>query len=581
MQEPHGDGSYAMRQLMDGPRGTLTALLLLSGALALLPVILAIFAILVFDVTMVGRSAESLLGVVALTIVALVFMTAFAYMRAHILMQFANGLDIRLGKATIEARSRFTAPDGSLAEDMQITYALDRLRRAIAGNGVSGLLDIGAFVPLLIVMIILSGWMALGLFVGGVVMAALLYRAWRRILGVMVDLLPALGERHVMAETHRRHADLVRALGMRSDVVMARRRSARRYAMLDQQIYQIETASVIGGQAMMIAMFVILTAIGAWLAIADKASPGVVLAAAVLGMGALRPFVTVAGHLQELAEGREAWRNLRQLLDIGPWPDRKLSLPAPTQSLSVENVAVGPPGTRTIVIRDVSLKLGAGTVLGVIGMAGAGKSSLLRALAGIWPAVAGKVRIDDAALDQWSDDELTRHIGYLPQTIDLFSGTIAENIARFAPSATSEEVIAAATAANAHDMIVRMPQGYATPVGEEGVKLSVAQRQRVALARALYGDPFLILLDEPATHLDGKGQQALGQTIVAARARGAIVVIVGNASATVDVADYIMVLRDGAMQDFGPKQDVRQRLLEGRKPVQAAQEQTPPKGGEE
>lgn len=581
MADSYGEPSNPLRQLTAGAGGTMTALVFLTLALALLPVALALFCILVFDVAMVGRSGESLLGILLLTMATLAFMTAFAYLRARILMQFATALDIRLGHAAIEARSRFTAADGGLAEDMLISHMLDGLRRAISGRGASALLDLGTIIPLLIVTAILSGWMALTLFIAFIVVGALLLRAWRRARVGTDALLSAVGSRHVTTETHRRHAELIRALGMRPDIVLSRRRVARRVALLDQAFGRQETTGTIIGQGLVDAAFVILIVVGAWLAIDDKASAGVVIAAAVIGTRAMAPLVTLNGHLQELADGLQAWRCLNRLITLAPAEIHKLSLPAPTASVVVEQIAVAPPDTRTVVLRDVSFDISAGAVLGVIGMTGSGKSSLLRAMAGIWPVLTGKIRIDDAALDQWPDDQITRHIGYLPQTIDLFSGTIAENIARFAPDATSEAVVAAAIAAHAHDMIVRLPQGYATQVGEEGVRLSVAQRQRVALARALYGDPFLLLLDEPATHLDGRGQQALGSAIVAAKARGAVIIMVGNAAATVDIADYIMVLRDGGMQDFGPKQDVRQRLLEGRKPVPAAPGETTPHGGQE
>lgn len=576
-----GRQSPSLRQLTAGFGGTIAGLLFLTAVLAMLPVALAIFCILLFDVTMVGRSAETLIGVTALTLVALAFMTAFSYLRSRALDHLADGLDIRLGEAAIEARSRAGNPDGSLAEDMQISHALDSLRRALASRGMPAMLDMAAFIPLLVVMIFLSVWLALALFLGGLLMTVMLYRTAKHVRSANRVLLPMLSDRHVNTENHRRHTELVRGLGMRPEVVMARRRSARRYAILEQQISRVEGVNAMSQETLALVMFVLLMVIGAWLAILDRASPGVVLAAGILGWRSLLPLVRVSESLKLLVEGHDAFRNLGRLLDATPFPAGKTVLPSPAASLGVEQVTLAPPGTRTVVLRDASFRLTAGDVLGIIGVSGSGKSSLLRALANIWPVVAGKIRIDDAALDQWPPDQLAQHIGYMPQTIDLFNGTIAQNIARFDPQATADDVIAAASAANIHEMIVRLPQGYETGVGEDGVTLSVAQRQLLALARALYRDPFLVLLDEPATHLDGRGQQALSQAIANAKARGAIIIIVGNASATVDVAEQIMVLRDGAVQDFGPKQDVRQRLLDGRKPAPSPRVSVPPSDGEE
>ncbi|WP_170271954.1 ATP-binding cassette domain-containing protein [Sphingobium limneticum] len=550
-------------------------MLFLTTVLALFPVVLAIFSILLFDVAMVGRSGETLVGVMALTLVAVAFMTAFAYLRSQALRHLADSLDIRLGEAAIEARSHAGNPDGSLAEDMQITQALDAMRRALSCQGASAALDLAALIPLLIVMIFLSAWLALTLLLGVLIMASLLYRAARRIRAANRMLLPMLSDRHVVTESHRRHSELVRGLGMRPDVVMARRRSTRRFAVLEQQISDVETVNILVQDTMAVIMFILLMIIGAWLAMTDKASPGVVLAAAILGWRSLAPLVRVSEYLKPLVDGHDAFRNLGRLLDAVSVRVDRTALPSPSSTLSVEQLAVAPPGTRTVVLRDAAFRLSAGDVLGIIGMSGSGKSSLLKALANIWPTVAGKIRLDDAALDQWQPDQLARHIGYMPQTLDLFSGTIAQNISRFDPAATAEAVIAAGAAAKIHDMIVRLPQGYETSIGEDGVTLSVAQRQLLALARALYRDPFLVLLDEPATHLDGRGQQALSQAIADAKARGAIIVIVGNASATVDVAEQIMVLRDGAVQDFGPKQDVRQRLLEGRNPPRSQEASRP------
>ena len=223
-----------------------------------------------------------------------------------------------------------------------------------------------------------------------------------------------------------------------------------------------------------------------------------------------------------------------------------------------------PPGDQKVIVQDVTFALQAGNGLGVIGPSGSGKSSLVRALVGVWQPVRGKVRLDGAALDQWSSDVLGRHVGYLPQDVELFAGTVAQNICRFDPDAGSESIIAAAKEAGVHEMIIKMRDGYDTQIGEQGTALSAGQAQRVALARALYGNPFLIVLDEPNSNLDTEGDEALTRAVRAARERGAIVVVVAHRPIGIEAVDQLLVLKDGRMQAFGPKETVLGQVLQQR-----------------
>jgi len=221
-----------------------------------------------------------------------------------------------------------------------------------------------------------------------------------------------------------------------------------------------------------------------------------------------------------------------------------------------------PPGDQKVIVQEVSFALEAGSGLGVIGPSGSGKSSLVRALVGVWQPVRGKVRLDGAALDQWSSDALGRHVGYLPQDVELFAGSVAQNICRFDPEAGSAAIIAAAKEAGVHEMIIKMRDGYDTQIGEQGTALSAGQAQRVALARALYGDPFLIVLDEPNSNLDTEGDEALTRAVRSARERGAVVVVVAHRPIGIEAVDQLLVLRDGRMQAFGPKEQVLGQVLQ-------------------
>ena len=237
-------------------------------------------------------------------------------------------------------------------------------------------------------------------------------------------------------------------------------------------------------------------------------------------------------------------------------------LQAPSKRLSVEGVSIVPPGDQRVIVQDVTFAVEAGSGVGVIGPSGSGKSSLVRALVGVWMPVRGKVRLDGAALDQWSSDVLGRHVGYLPQDVELFAGSVAQNISRFDPEARSDAIIDAAKQAGVHEMIIKMREGYDTQIGEQGTALSAGQAQRVALARALYGDPFLIVLDEPNSNLDSEGDEALTRAVRTARERGAIVVVVAHRPIGIEAVDQLLVLKDGRMQAFGPKEQVLGQVLQ-------------------
>src|SRR3954453_8485190 len=233
--------------------------------------------------------------------------------------------------------------------------------------------------------------------------------------------------------------------------------------------------------------------------------------------------------------------------------DRRVFSGGPKAAFTVENVSAAPPGQQKIVVQEVKFALQAGNKVGVIGPSASGKSSLVRLLVGVWSPPRGKVRLDGAALEQWDPEALGEHIGYLPQDVELFAGTVAQNIARFDPAATAEDIISAAQAAGVHDLILRLPDGYETQIGEGGAALSAGQRQRIALARALYRDPFLVVLDEPNSNLDAEGEQALAQAILNIRARGGIAIVVAHRTNVVACVDHLLVLADGRVRAFGPK----------------------------
>jgi ATP-binding cassette subfamily C protein len=301
-------------------------------------------------------------------------------------------------------------------------------------------------------------------------------------------------------------------------------------------------------------------AVGAYLVVIQEASAGVIIAGAILTARALAPVDIAIANWRGFVAARQGWQRLGRQLAMLPERPAPMTLPAPTARLQVEDLSVAPPGERKVVVRDISFTLNCGQALGIIGPSGSGKSSLARALVGAWGSLAGTVRLDGAALEQWAPEALGRHVGYLPQGVELFSGTIAQNISRFDAAAPSEDIIKAAKTAGVHELVVGLPKGYDRDIGDGGEVLSAGQRQRVALARALYGDPFLVVLDEPDAALDRDGEQALQRALTAVRDRGGIVVVISHRPTVLNAVDQLLALEQGRPVLLGPKDLVLQRL---------------------
>jgi PrtD family type I secretion system ABC transporter len=301
-------------------------------------------------------------------------------------------------------------------------------------------------------------------------------------------------------------------------------------------------------------------AVGAYLVIHGEATAGIIIAGSILSARALAPVELAIAHWRGFQAARQGARRLSLVLEEMPRHYMQLALPRPCKTLSIENVSVAPPGASSRVVAEVTCSLAAGTALGIIGPSASGKSTLARALVGVWPLASGKICLDDAALKLWPAQTLGENIGYLPQEVQLFEGTIAENISRFSAEPLAEDIIAAAQAAGVHEMILRFVGGYETRIGEGGHLLSAGQRQRIALARALYRDPFLVVLDEPNSNLDGEGEEALSRAIASVRERGGIAIVIAHRPNVLSAVDMLLVLAEGRVQTFGPKGEVLQRV---------------------
>jgi ATP-binding cassette subfamily C protein len=386
--------------------------------------------------------------------------------------------------------------------------------------------------------------------------------------------------RNNLAETSRRNAEALVAMGMSRRLGQRWRQANRKYISSQQ-----ETSDIAGGFASlskvlrMVLQSAVL-AVGAYLVINQQATAGVIIAGSILSARALAPVDLAIAHWKAFIAARQSWQWLNQALNAFSQRAEPLALEKPSQSVTVDGAAIIPPGTQRVVASDIKFALKAGDGLGIVGPSGSGKSCLARMLVGVWQPARGKVCIDGATYDQWAPESLGSHIGYLPQDVELLSGTIAENIARFVPNPNSEAVIAAAKAAGVHELILSMSEGYDTFIGEQGTMLSAGQAQRIALARALYGNPFLLVLDEPNSNLDAEGDEALTRAILAVRARKGIVVVVAHRPSAIAALDHILAMHQGRQIEFGLKEPTLAKVLKRApamplKIVQAAQGATP------
>ncbi len=373
--------------------------------------------------------------------------------------------------------------------------------------------------------------------------------------------------RNALAAEGRRNAEVLHAMGMRRLVALRWRETNQKY--LAAQEAASDVASGLGGISKVFRAVLqsLVLAVGAYLVINQESTAGIIIAGSILTSRALAPVEMAIANWKGFVAARQSAHRLDQLLMLLPKEEEPLSLPAPVESVAVERVYVNAPGSEKLIVNDVSFKLLKNEGLGIIGPSGSGKSTLARVLVGVWPQLRGKINLDKAALGQWSSEALGRHIGYLPQDVELFDGSIAVNIARFDPQARPTAVLEASRAAGAHDLILSFPDGYGTKIGEGGMALSAGQRQRIGLARAFYGNPFLVVLDEPTSNLDANGEEALTEAILNVRRRGGIVVVISHRPKALDGVDHVLVLAEGRVQSFGKKEDVLRNVLRTTPPL--------------
>jgi ATP-binding cassette, subfamily C, bacterial PrsD len=537
-------------------RAFLIGLVLFSALLNVLYLTGAFYMLQIYDRVLPSRSVPTLVALSILVGTLYLGQGALDFFRGRVLSRLARSLDDWLGQRVFALTASLPLMPGGSGLALQPQRDLDDVRGFLAGDGPLALFDLPWMPIYLLVFYLLHPLIGLAATAGAVLLVALMI-VTEFLTRKPVKAAAAQGAaRSNLAEASRRNAEVIAAMGMTERMGAEWRAASQRYLDAHQRAGDISGG--LGGfsRVARMAMQSGVLGIGAFLVIGGEASAGVIIAGSIIAARALAPVEQTIAHWRGFANARQSWARLRKLLAAMPENEPTVALPRPRARLSVEGISLVPPGARRAVVENVSFSLDSGTVLGVIGPSASGKSSLARALVGVWRPAQGSVRLDGAAFEQWSAETRGGFVGYLPQDIELFDGTIGENIARFDPDAEDGAIIAAAERAGVHELIVRLPQGYETRIGEGGMSLSGGQRQRIALARALYGEPFLVVLDEPNSNLDTEGEQALAKAIAGVKERGGIVVVIAHRSSLLTGVDMILVMTEGRAKAFGTKEEI-------------------------
>ncbi|MBX9647289.1 MAG: type I secretion system permease/ATPase [Xanthobacteraceae bacterium] len=537
-------------------RSALIGIALFSGLINLLGLTGSLFMLEVYDRVLPSRSVPTLVGLAVITALLFTFQGILELIRGRMLVRIGNQIDWRLSERVYDLVVRLPLRTRGSGDGLQPIRDLDTIRSVLSGSGPAALFDL-PWLPFYLAICFafhpLIGCTALGGALLLVILTLLTDRLSRRSVLKASNLAAT---RNRMADASRRNAEVLVSMGMSARLLVRWRQLGVAYREQQKTASDISGGFGVTGRILRMMLQSAVLGVGAYLVIHQEASGGIIIASSILTGRALAPVDLAIGNWKNFIAARQSWQRLEKLLSLLPAPAARLPMPAPTRTLLVEKVSVTAPESEKLLVADVNFFLKAGSALGIVGASGSGKSSLVRALVGAWLPSRGVVRLDGASLDQWPAEALGNHIGYLPQDVELFEGSIADNIARFANEPSMDSILAAANAAGIHHLIVSLPDGYNTQIGEQGTLLSAGQKQRLALARTLYGDPFLIVLDEPNSNLDAEGEEALTRAILGVRARGGIVVIVAHRSNALAAVDFVMSMQNGRQHAFGPKEEV-------------------------
>ncbi len=561
MSKPANSPDNPLRAVIGRMGPVVTVLIVASVFINVLALTGSLYMLQVYDRVLSSQSVPTLVVLTLLAGGLFAFQGLLEMLRNQIFVRVGSTVNRRLGPTVLDAALRLPLTGVSHRDALQPMRDLEAIRNFLSGPGPMAMLDM-PWLPIYLTFIFilhpLLGWVTIA---GAVVLLALTVTTQFVVRRRTATAAQSGKARSELADAAARNAEVARAMAMGPHL-------ARRFTDLNlTHLADNERMSdVVGGlstlsRTLRIALQSGILGLGAYLTIKGEMSAGAIIACTIAASRALAPIEIAIAHWRSMLAARDAKGRLSQVMTRLGQPRDRLLLPPPRRSVVVDHIAVAAPSKPRLVLADASFAAEAGQVLAIIGPSGAGKSSIARALTGVWPLARGSILIDDAALDRWEPTALGRHIGYLPQDVELFDGTVAENIGRLDPEATEADVLEAAQAAGVHKLALALPDGYETQIGEGGANLSAGQKQRIALARALFGRPFLVVLDEPNANLDAEGEEAVVAALHGIKQRGGIAVVVAHRPSVLAAADLVAVVNNGQVVAFGPRDDVLRRTL--------------------
>ncbi len=546
-------------------RAALVSTGLFSFIINLLMLTGPLFMLQVYDRVLNSGSISTLTALVLLAATLYILYGFLEFIRSRVMVQIGRQLDEGLRARAFDMMSFHATKGNPQVRNSPISDLLT-VRQFVSSPGPFAFFDMPWAPVYLFVIYLMHPWLGMAAAVAIVILAALAVVNNMLMKEPSAEAQKAIAQAQVMSDESLRNAEISSVLGM-TDVLRKRWESVQATA-LDAQTSASNRGGLISSMSRTLRLMFQsgILGLGALLAVQQEISPGTMIAASIIMARALAPVEQAVAHWQPYLGFRRAWARLSELMKQTPSPAEPMPLPEPKGQLEVENLNAFVPNGDKPIVHNVSFRIEAGTGLGVIGPTGAGKSTLARAIVGAWPRMRGKVRLDGAEIRQWDAVSLGKHLGYLPQDVELFEGTVAENISRFEPEADPQKIVAAARQAAVHDMVLKLPDGYNTRVGAGGHRLSAGQLQRIGLARAMYGDPALLIMDEPNANLDAEGEAALVQAVLNARRRGATVIVVAHRPSALAAIDTLLMMKDGQQVAFGPKDEVLAKVLQHNRP---------------
>lgn len=558
LSAPSSDDPVALG-LRDSAR-RMIGIAIFSGVINVLMLSGSLYMLQVYDRVIPSRNLATLLGLSLIVLFAYLVQGYFDALRSRMLCRVGTLFDASLQPSIHTALATLPLRGAKPMLMQQPLRDLDQVRSFLSGMGPTAFLDM-PWIPLFLTALFLFH-PAIGLtaLLGTAAIIAMTLLSEQISRGAAKAAMDSSAQRQVLADATQRNAEVIRALGMSKRLSERWMSANERYLQENIRVTDVNSNLGSGAKVLRYVLQSGMLGIGAYLVVADRASGGVMIASSIMMGRALAPVEIALGSWKQLVAARQGIARLREICKATAAPPAPpVVLPRPRRELSVKDLVVCAPGTTKAIVSNVSFSLQAGMGLALLGASASGKTSLSRALVGIWPAQHGVVRLDGAALDQWGE-HLGQYIGYLPQDVALFDGTVAENICRFDTAAKSEAILKAAQIAGVHEIILRLPDGYSTRIGQGGMSLSAGQRQRIGLARAVFGDPFLIVLDEPNANLDADGENALSRAIERMRRNECIVIVISHRPSALAALNMAMVLYEGKAIAFGPREEIFARV---------------------